>query len=218
MGDGMMRDECLFLFDAERRPLQNDGPAQWRWLGLFLDHPRHTTNIGCFEKGADVFAANGHQGAGPSWQRLDRVRDVRNDSPAVAVLNLPWRPLQPQQGNARHLGCRMRMGGDLRREGMRGIDHGSDPLSFEIGHQPGYPAETAAPHMAIRQQWIFGNPGQRRNDLEPLGQQPRRQLPRLARAAKDEDAVIRHGRRSRQFATRSLHLLRPAHGAELLSP
>ena len=140
-------------------------------------------------KCADLLAADRKEGAALRIaKRTNGIADILSLGPSVAS---DRRPGRPPQGDDRDLcngrGCR-RMGRDGRGIGMGGIDQHVDTLGGEIGRQPLDAAEAADTHRD-RLGGGLGRAARQRKRYVEIGsvREEPGQLPRLARAAEDEN-------------------------------
>ena len=143
---------------------------------------------GCGER-ADVLAADGEKHpARRVAQRCNGAGGVRDLGPAVAGDRRPCRPAQRQQSNSRTRCGGGGIGRDRRGIGMGGVDQRVDPFSAQIIAETCNAAEAAEPHRNGLRRRRRGAAGerQRHRKIGAAGQPPG-QLPRLDRAAENEN-------------------------------
>lgn len=126
-------------------------------------------------------------------QRRYRISNRGDARPAVAGNRFPAETLQPQQWNAGHAAGRAGIGGNLFREGMRGVDQEIDCMRSKIGGKPFGTAETTGADRHGLRGGIERAAGERQRHGE-IGTVAKAagQIARLRRAAQNEDASLVH--------------------------
>ena len=118
---------------------------------------------------------------------LGRIVD---HDPAISRPPLPGRAPERHDRNARRAGGRSGIGRDAGRKWMRGIDQNADIMPGQIGRQPCRAAEAAGADRDGLLRRPFSTSGKRQRDVEVAARRETpRELPGLAGAAEDEDAV-----------------------------
>ena len=115
-------------------------------------------------------------------ERLHGRTRIGNLGPAISRDSSPRRPAQRQQRDAGEMRGAHRVGGHLRRIGMRRINQAVDALCLEIVGEPLGAAKTADAQRHRMRHRIAGAPGERQRDLEiAAGRESLGRAPRLRR-------------------------------------
>ncbi len=115
---------------------------------------------------------------------------IVDHGPAVALRRPPRGTPERQDRDARLAGCGCGVGRDPGRVRVGGIDQDADAVFGQVGGQPRRAAEAAGPHGDRLGCRTPGPSGKRQGDVEAAARgDPPCQLPGLAGAAEDEDAV-----------------------------
>ncbi len=194
--DPVLDQKCAFgglLEGAGRQNVLRMGYAELRHDGI--DAPDQIAVLRCAFEIEDLLSADGEENA--FWggiESLNRLSDGVNIRPAIAGLRFPRGAAQGKKRNsgaARRDDCIVR---DARRKGMGGIDQKVEIFSLQKLGKPVAATEAAAAGGNRLCHRLCRSSGQRKQAVA-IGalRQGSGQLPRLGRAAKNQDAVFAHG-------------------------
>ena len=127
-------------------------------------------------------------------QRTDCARDIGHGKPSVSFLPLPTRTAKCEDRRPGTFGGFSRIGRNLVREGVRGIDQQIHPFVSQVTNESIDAAKAADSRRQGQGFRIHGAAGKRNRRLDiPARRQTLGQLPRFRRAAEDQYAVLAHG-------------------------
>lgn len=191
----VLPQQIAFAFQRERTPLEDIVDiikCKPRFDGI--DAADEVVMLRCgFRMMGALPARRQEDMAGGGAERFDGSRNALHVPPAIAGHALPFGTAQSDGGNAGGLSRESGIGRNALGEGVRGVDQQTISAGLEETGKCGSAAETTNANRNRLRGRFFGAAGKRQQNIaiitrrERLGQQPR-----LAGAAKDQDAGSPH--------------------------
>lgn len=193
--DVVLPQQIAFTVQRERTPIEDivDIIKHKRWFdGIHAANEVVMLRCG-FRMMGTLPARRQEDMARGGAERFDGSRNAPHVPPAIAGHALPFGTAQSDRGNAGGFGRKSGVGRNALGEGVRGVDQQVISAGLEEIGKCGSAAETTDTNRNRLRGRFFGAAGKRQQNIAIITRRQRLgQQPRLAGAAKDQDAGSSH--------------------------